>query len=495
MKKPNIVFILNDHQAYYRHGWDGDVKPKTPNFDKLASEGVEFTNAYCATPLCSPVRRSMLNGLFSHTHGHLFNFSETPYVEESYLKKLNGDGYKNYYYGKWHAGPGTPITHQKCEGFSCEGYGNPYISDEYKAYLKKNKLPKALHKIEYDFTPEDMVESNVFKGLIEGANYSCEAFWCGEHAVGITTTPKETHEAFFLANLACDQLEEISKSDSEEPFHLRVDFWGPHQPFFPTQEYLDMYDPSEIQVYGSHFDDLNNRPEVHREERNLPLGDKDGKIISPSPLKWEHWQQILARAYAHQTMIDDAGGVIINKLKELGLDENTIVIWSADHGDALASHGGHFDKCSYMSQEVMRIPMAIRWPNKLKPHQECNELISNMDIPTTILDAAGLSFTEKVHGRSILDLFSQDQVSWREDLMCETSGHGYAEKINGRMLVKGNYKYVSFEGQLKELYNLKDDPYELDNLIGKKEYAEIENEMIKKLKRWQKETNDPLVLD
>ncbi|GAA0178507.1 sulfatase-like hydrolase/transferase [Clostridium sediminicola] len=495
MKKPNIVFILNDHQAYYRHGWDGGVKPKTPNFDQLANEGVEFTNSYCATPLCGPVRRTMINGLFAHTHRQCFNDSEISYDEESYLRKLSEAGYKNYYYGKWHAGPGTAITEHNCKGFSCEGYGNPYITEEYKDYLKRKKLPQAMHKIEYDFTPKGMADQGTFKGLKEGAVYSCQANWCGEHAVGITTTPKETHEAFFLANLACDKLEEIKNSASKEPFHLRVDFWGPHQPFFPTQEYLDMYNPEDIRIYGNHFDNLENRPAVHRVERNTPLCDENNKIIIPSALQWEKWQQILARAYAHQTMIDDAGGMVLNKLKELGLDENTIVIWSTDHGDALASHGGHFDKCSYMSQEVMRIPMAIKWPGKIETKQKCNKLVSNMDIPTTILDAAGLAFDNKVHGESIIKLFSEDKDSWREDLMCETSGHGYAEKINGRMYVKGDYKYVSFEGQMKELYNLKEDPYELNNLIGKKEYSCIEKEMINGLKRWQRETNDPLLID
>lgn len=489
-KKPNIIFILNDHEAFYRHGWDGGVKPLRPHFENLAKEGVEFTNAYCATPLCGPVRRTMLNGQFAHTHGQLYNDSTVPYDEESYLRILHENGYTNYYFGKWHAGEGTPQEHHNCKGMSSEGYGNPYITDEYKEYIKERDLPSAEHRIDYDFNSDRLRKEGWFKKLKEGELYKCEDAWAGEHAAGITVTPKETHESFFLANLACDALEELAK-DKETPFHLRVDFWGPHQPFFPTQEYLDMYNPDDIEVYGNFADDLKGRAEVHSVEDNRIIGDDNSKIIYPSPLEWKDWQQVLARAYAHSTMIDDAGGQILNKVKELGLEEDTIIIWATDHGDAIASHGGHFDKASYMSQEVMRIPMAMKWKEKIEENQKIDKLVSNIDIPITILDAANLSFTQEVHGHSLLKLVNDENYKWREDLMCETAGHGYVERIHGRMYVKDNYKLVTFEGQIDELYDLDKDLYELDNLANKEEYKDKVIEMKKGLIKCQEKTNDP----
>ena len=482
MRKPNIVFILNDHQAYYRHGWDGGVKPKTPNFDKLAAKGVEYTNAYCASPLCGPVRRSILTGLYPHSHGHYFNDSESDYKEENYLNILDEAGYDNYYYGKWHAGPGTPITELGCHGFSCEGYGNPYLTDTYKNYLEERGLETAKHLIRYNFHPKH--QSKFFEKLDVGVVYSCKDDWCGEHAVGLTVTDKNSHEAFFLANLACDKLEELATSDSEEPFHMRVDFWGPHQPFFPTQEYLDMYDPKQIQMYGNFDDDLEDRPEVHKVDVNKGISE-NGRIIYPNPIPWADWQQILAHAYAHQSMIDDAGGRIINKIVELGLDENTIIIWATDHGDALASHGGHFDKCSYMSQEVMRIPMAMSWSNVIPEGKKNNELVSNIDIPITLLGAAGLKFNDPVHGLNLIDMETKEHYQWRSGLFCETFGHGYVERIQGRMYVTGDYKYVKFEGQKEELYNLQQDPYELNNLALREEYGPLKRKMIDHLKEEQ----------
>jgi arylsulfatase A-like enzyme len=489
-KKPNIVFLLSDHQAYYRHGWDDGNKPLRPKFEEFVKEGIEFNNAYCATPLCSPVRRTMLNGQFPHKHKNFFNDSSVPYNEETYLRKLHDVGYKNYHFGKWHAGAQSAITAgQHCEGFSCEGYGNPYITETYKNYLEKRNLPTAEHYIHYDFTAQRLRDEGFFHKLEEGKLYRCESSWAGEHAAGITVTPKDTHESFFLANLACDQLEKLA--NEEDPFYMSVHFWGPHQPFFPTQEYVDMYDSKSIKEYGNFNDDLSNKADVHKIDGNRMISNpSDLKLIYPNPLPWSDWQKVLTYAYAHQTMIDDAHGRIIAKIKELGLEENTVVIWATDHGDSLASHGGHFDKASFMSQEVLRIPMAIRWPKVIEPNQKRNQLVSNIDIPLTILDIAGTKFTHEVHGRSLLPLSKDPDALWRDDLMCETAGHGYVEKINGRLIIHNEYKLVLFENQMDELYHLISDPYEMKNLAYNPAYDGIKSDLLIRLKRWQKETND-----
>ncbi len=488
-KKPNIVFILEDHQAYYRHGWDGGVKPKLPNFDAFKSEGIDFTNAYSATPLCAPVRRSMINGLYPHTHKNYFNDSAIPYDEETYLRLLHQDGYENYYYGKWHAGAGNALTaDQHCQGFSSDGYGNPYISDEYKEYCKKRNIEPAKHLIHHNFTSDRLLKDGFFTTMKEGELYECDSSWCGEHASGVTVTSNDSHESFFLANLACDKLEELAKNPNQ-PFHLRVDFWGPHQPFFPTQEFLDLYNKDEILEYGNFRDPLINKAAVNRRDDNRGISDENFEMFIPSRIPWSTWQEVLVANYAHQSMIDAAAGRVLQKIKDLGLDDNTIIIWTTDHGDGCASHGGHFDKCSYMTQEVMRIPMAIRWPNVLKP-VVCDEFVSNLDVPATILDAANLKFSNRVDSRSLLALKDGSLDSWPKDIFCETAGHGYIERINGRMIVEGDYKLVCFEGDLDEMYDLGKDPYELNNLAYEEKYAEKKESLKQLLRRRQKESLD-----
>jgi arylsulfatase A-like enzyme len=478
-ERPNIVFLLNDHQAYYRHGWDGGPKVRRPHHERLAAHGIAFERAYSACPLCGPARRTMLTGLYPHTHGEIKNDTGAPYRHEAYLDALAEAGYRNYYYGKWHAGPGTAYDHH-CAGFSYPSYNNPYTKPEYKAYLERYGLPEPEILIERSFDPWK-------KGLREGGRYRQKAAWCNEHASGILLTPKETHEAFFLASLACERLRVLAEARDGRPFALRVDFWGPHQPYFPTQEFANLYEPGEIPEYGSFHDDLANKPEIYRSENNVPLS-RDGKLIVPNPLPWSEWQKVLARCYAQVTLVDKAGGMILDTLDELGLADNTLVVWTTDHGDALACHGGHFDKRSYMPEEMVRIPMAIRFPGRIAPAQKSNRLVSNLDVAPSLLDAAGTGFRAEVHGRSLLPLCTGEATHWREDLMSETHGHG--ENHLGRAVVTDRYKYVANQGQMDELYRLESDPCELVSLVDDPRYDGVVADMRARLSQWQRRTED-----
>jgi arylsulfatase A-like enzyme len=475
--RPNIVFILNDHQAFYGHGqMAGGPKIKRPYYERLASEGIKFTRAYTACPLCGPARRTMLNGLFPHSHGEIKNDSNHPFEYETYLESLAKIGYKNYYYGKWHAGPGTAHDHY-CEGFNYNGYNNPYTKPEYKNYLKKRNLPSFQVKIKHSF------QSN----LEENKLYTPEMTWYTENAIGTMTTPKETHETFFLANLAREKLIEIAQSGNTQPFHLRVDFWGPHQPFFPAQEFLDLYDPENIPEYPNFADDLKDKPEIYKYEHHFRIS-KNGKIIIPNPLPWSTWQEILAYNYAQQTMVDEAGGMILEALDELGLVENTIIVWLSDHGDSVGCHGGHFDKNAYMPEEMMRILLAIKYPSEISAGQVCSELVSNIDIVPTILEVAGTKVKHSFHGTSLIPLSTKNINQWREDLMCQTYGH-FTSHL-GRLVVTDRYKYIWNDGDMDELYDLREDPFELTNLIQNHDCNDIIEDMKKRLTAWRQETGD-----
>ncbi len=484
-KKPNILFLLNDHQAYHGHN---SPTPKRPNFDRLASRGIEYRRATCVTPLCGPARRTILSGLFPHNHKNPFNYSDQPFAEECYLDKLTEGGYRNYYFGKWHAGPGTALDHG-CEGFSLPNYGNPYIAERYRAYLEDHGLPRAEHWVDGYLWADHSKQQ--FPNLEVGGPYRCDSFWCGENAYGRTITPKETHESFFLADLACRQLEDIARNPDGRPFSLRVDFWGPHQPHFPTQEFLDLYVPEEIAEYPSFTRKPGDRPTYYHHVLK-PLGDENMELIAPNPWPWSQWRAILHRCYAHISMVDAAGGTILDKLEELGLAKDTLVIWTTDHGDAIASHGGLWDKGSYMSEEVMRVPLAMRFPGRLPEGIRCDDLVSDLDLAPTILDAAGLGFGTAVDGTSLLPRATGASGIWREDLMAETAGHGWGNLVDSRLIYAGNYKYIMNVGHSHELYDLEADPYELRNLIDSDAHSEVARDMRARLARWRAASGDPL---
>ena len=486
-ERPNIVLLVNDHQAYYRHGWDGGTRPLTPNFDRVAAQGVRFNRSYCAVPLCGPSRRTLLTGLYPHNHGNYYNYSNSPYDREIYLSNLARSEYRCFYFGKWHAGAGTALDFD-CEGYSLEDYGNPYITPEYRAYLQKKNLPPAEHRIEFVF--DSFVMNREFPDLEVGKSYRSDRYWCGEHASGVTTTAKETHEAFFLADMACEQLEALAAADTSEPFHLRLDFWGPHQPFFPTEEFADLYDPEEIPVYGNFADSLSGKPELFWHDPHDKLTDANGRFATPSNLNWGEWQRIVARAYGHITMVDAAGGLVLDKLDELGLTDNTLVIWTADHGDALASHGGRFDKGSYLTEEVLRVPLAMRYPGQIPAGQVSDALACGIDIAPTILDAAGLRFERPVDGESLLPVTTARPVTGRESLLVETYGHGFGAIELGRAVIKDQYKLIAYQNHDAELYNLEADPYELVNLYRHPLYEETVVDLEAELQEWLSKTGD-----
>src|SRR5690606_34475464 len=143
-------------------------------------------------------------------------------------------------------------------------------------------------------------------------------------------------------------------------------------------------------------------------------------------------------------------GTVIDTLDRLGLSENTLVIYTADHGDAIGSHGGVFDKGSLMVEETMRVPLAIRWPGVIEEGSVSEALVTNMDLVPTVLDAAGASIPEGLDGESLVNLVRDPfDTPWREDLMCEHHGHGV--KLFQRHLRWQEYKYVAHQNDIEEL--------------------------------------------
>jgi len=487
-KKPNIILIFEDHKAFHGHGQQANApKIHKPNFERLVNEGVEFSQSYTACPLCGPARRTLLTGLYPHSHGEIKNETNEDYLNELYFEKLAEQGYKNYYFGKWHAGAGTALDFG-CEGFSLKGYGNPYMTPEYEKYLEQNDLDYIQVKIQKDF--KDPISKNL--GIKEGDLYEPRFPVHSEYFSAIMTTPKETHEAFFLTSMACDKLKEIAKDENKQPFHMRIDFWGPHEPYITSQEYLDLYDSEKIPQHPNFIDNLDTKPELYRRQ-NGDLISKDKHLILPNPLPWSEWQKILAINYSEQTLIDEAVGNFLDTLEELGLAENTVVIWAADHGDAVASHGGHFDKDAYMPQEVIRVPLAIRWPDVVSSGQKCDKFVSNVDYPCTFLDIADTKFSNPVHGKSLVPLLENQNIKWKEEQFVET--HGHFTTIVGRALITERYKYIYNEGYMDELYDLKEDPYELNNLIDREDYNDILKDMKTRLQSWRDITNDDITFD
>jgi arylsulfatase A-like enzyme len=508
--RPNIVWLLTDHHVFAHHWRQNGPRPALPTYERLSHEGIHFENAQSICPLCTPARASMLTGAYPHRHGMVMNngdcgsrldFEPDERLFSHYLLEA---GYRVGYFGKWHCGEERKAGDYGFEGFSMLGYGHAYWSDEYAEYLDALGLPQAEVDVEWKFGDPSWRGRRVL--LKDEPNTGRLMESCGT-----LTTPVETHEAFFVAHLACRWLEQAAQTG--EPFCLRVDVWGPHQPYFVGAPFAGSIDPTTISEYVSFRATLDSRPEFHRAFRDL----RHNRAAIQS---WEEWQPIVARSYEHATQVDTAIGRVLAVLDRIGLAENTIVFYTADHGDAIASNGGVFDKDSLMVEETMRIPLAVRWPGrvpagvtseKLVTHMDIvptvleaagtesiplavrwpgrvpagvtsEKLVTHMDIVPTVLEAAGAESPAPMDGESMLELIQHPSTAaWREDLMCQHHGHGSLHFQ--RLLRRGNHKYVAHLDDQDELYDLERDPYELTNLVDRPDMQGILSEMRERLCR------------
>ncbi|MNC20386.1 Arylsulfatase [compost metagenome] len=263
----------------------------------------------------------------------------------------------------------------------------------------------------------------------------------------------------------------IKQQTEAAPFALRVDTWGPHHSFQVPLAFKDLINPEEIEEYPSFTDDMKHRPQF---VRNFLEGIRNRNHLQT----WNDWQPLMKRAYEHYSYIDAAVGRLLDLLEERGIAENTVVIYTADHGDALGSHGGMVDKAGDLMEEVMHIPMVIRWPG-VTGGEQSNALVSNLDLVPTVLDMAGITPPEYMDGQSLTSLL-QGNAGGREDLMAEHYGH-FKVQAAQRVLYFQQYKYIATQGAAHELYDLEKDPFELDNRSDAPEMREILREMQRRL--------------
>jgi arylsulfatase A-like enzyme len=332
------------------------------------------------------------------------------------------------------------------EGWSLPDYGDVYATDAYAQYAAERGLHEPVARVEHNPRLLER-EGNLLRLGQPGP-------WQLIESSGVMEGLPESHESFFVAHMAAEKLRQLARAG--QPFSLVASFWSPHHPYFPTEPYASMIDPAGIQEYPSFRDSLEGRPIRHFMHRDLH---------APSASRWPEWatwRKILSRCYGQILQLDAAIGLVLDALESTELSENTLVVCCADHGDALASHGGLWDKSATFTEEVGRIPLAVRWPARFRGGR-CDALVSNMDCTATILEAAGVETPNGMHSRSLIPLCEDPGSPWPDHLVCEHNGHG--EIVMTRILLSGRHKYVAALYDGDELYDLKNDPYETRNLI------------------------------
>jgi len=465
----NILYIMTDQQRFDTIGLYGLTNCKTLNLDRLANSGVRFDRAYTCCSLCSPARASMLCGKYPHTH-HMWNNQDMmqwairnlPDDIELISQPLGRAGYQCGYVGKWHCGQEKVPSHYGFEGMDVPNYGNPYKTHEYQEYLKRHGLKQVeVKSLITDFTPR--------RGTMGGE-------MIGDIRASAT---------YFLSEYAIEMMKRFQdeRERTGKPWFIFLSYWLPHHPYTPPREYYEMYDVKETKLWENFHDDLKGKPPNQRRYRECYH-----RAIEHSD---ETWRELITRYFAQTTFLDAQIGRVLDALDELGLSDSTAVLFSTDHGDMCGSHGKFHDKDAFMYEELYHIPLFIRIPGVTKPNTVRNEFVLNMDLAATALDIAGVGVPDDYEARSLLPLARGDAVDWRDDVMCEYFGHRFL--FSQRMIRWGRYKYILNLPSFDELYDLEEDPHELNNLIHEPAMKDVIAEGQERLLNWIKDTNDAIL--
>ena len=446
---------------------------RTPHVDQLAARGVRFDSAFTPTAICAPARASFYTGLYPHKHGVVANrdvLDDDVWGINHYLDEA---GYCSGYAGKWHVdherGPSEfGFTGKDFLGYAFPGSGlMPGLKfdlpprdgpNHYAAYLKERGLevPTVSHGF-MGTNPTNQVQEMF--ALHEGPVESCIDYFVAEETVRV--------------------MDELAATDG--PFFLWANFWGPHTPCLVPEPYFSMYDPTKIPEHPSYKETFANKP--YRQqliERFWGLGEYG----------WQGFQEIAARYFGHCTLIDDMCGRILAHLERLGLTENTLVIFTSDHGDCMGAHK-LVEKGEFMYDEIYRIPLIVAHPDCERPGSANNEFVYLHDLTPSILDAADFEVPDELDGESLLPaMLGRDYSNGREEVYCVFDRHFTA--VEQRMVRTRTHQFTFNSGDQGELYDLVADPYQLNNVYGRPEYDEVRADLMQRMARHMQALDDPL---
>jgi len=417
-KPRNVIFILVDDHRYDAMGFVGHPFLKTPELDAMAKAGVHMTNAFVTTSLCSPSRASILTGQYMHNHRVVDNNNLAPEGTIFFPQYLQAAGYATGFVGKWHMGGGSDAPRP---GF-----------DHWVSFRGQGRY----------YPPEDPRR------------------WALN--VNGKRTPQKGYITDELTDYAIDWLDGL---DSDKPFFLYLSHKAVHAGFEPAERHRNLYSDVKIQEPATQANTRENyegKPMWVKNQRNSWHG-----VDYPyhSSLDVKEYYREYCRALAG---VDDSVGRINDWLAEKKLKESTLVIYMGDNGFLFGEHGLIDKRNAY--EESMRVPMIVQCPDLLQAGDVCDGVVANIDIASTVLQAAGLKSPDHFDGASFLDLAAKksDPKAWRQGLLYEYYWeYNFPHTPTVFALREQQFKFIQYLGvwDTDELYDLENDPHETKNLI------------------------------
>lgn len=469
----NVIYILLDQVRKDMLGAYGHKIVKTPNIDRLAKEGIRFDNAFTPASVCGPARTSLFTGLMPSSHGIIRNGEKggTGEVSTSQPNITGMHGYNSYVLGKWHVGTRSVPEDYDIKGHNFDGYGYPG-SGVYKN-LVFDQAPT--HSNRYK---EWLIEKGYEIPEVSRAYFGDNPHLRVQELCGFLSGSKESTISYFIIDEAKKYIQ--SSLDENKPFFAWINFWGPHTPCIVPEPYYSMYNPDDVILDESFFKPLEGKPGHYR---------TISKMWGMWSASEERWKEVITKFWGYITLIDDAIGELFKFLEEQGIYDNTFIVATADHGDAMGDHK-MIEKGEFMFDSTYNIPLIIKDPESDRCNETDNNLIYLHDLTPTVYDIVGQDIPETFEGESLLPIIRDRKNNERKGLLGQLAGHFvYFEQ---RMWRRKDYKLVFNASDICELYHIENDPHEMNNLFYDERYSEIKKDMLNEMYLEMCRLKDPL---
>jgi len=414
---PNLLYIHSDQHNPYVTGCYGDRLVQTPNLDRLAAEGVVFENVYCPSPICVPSRMSMLSGRYPYENAVWTNSHVLDSGIPTFAHAMGAAGYQPVLIGRMHAlGPDQ-----------LHGYAERFIGDHGPNYPGGSG-----------------VDHGELSGTAGPARASLQKSGAGQSAYQVHDEDVTAATIDYLNRLGVQKRAGLL----DTPFSISVGFMLPHQPFVARQEDYRLYEgrmtiPQNPEPFS---EELHPYFRWWREKCGI-VTVSDAEVLRARTAYW-----------ALVTRMDMMIGQILRALRENGLDENTLILYSSDHGEQVGEHGLWWKQTFY--EHSVKVPAILSWTKTLPEGVRCNRVVSSLDLNATMLNALGAPPLPHSRGRSTLPLLRGEDTQWEDIAFSE---YCTDDGCYHRMLRDADWKLNYYHGQPVQLFNLKEDPNELQD--------------------------------
>lgn len=460
-RRKNILLIMSDQHKPRCLSVDGDPFAKTPNLDALARSGLRFNSAYCTNPVCTPSRASLLTGLYTHHHKTWDNTTLWPFEKKTIAHYLAPAGYMSALIGKMHFVDAQ--THGFDYHIDFNDWGQ-YLGPKMKLYADELGYRNSGSGVpQIDDLWRD--SGDPWEGSREQDGRE------GHLLIGRASKMEEKDQ--FDSFVTRESIRFLKNHGKEQPFFLITSFLKPHDPFTPAKRFADMFHADDMKLPDTFGKvDLSTVPQDVRrsiETQGNRLGNKD-------PAKA---RQSMAMYYANLAQMDDCVGKVLGTLRDLGLEDDTIVMYTADHGEMLGEHG-LWQKFMFYESSVC-VPLIFRVPGVTAPNTISRTPVSLTQVVPTLLDLCGLPVPRGLDGESLRADMREPGRTRDTTVFSEFNLRKPAAKY---MIRHGDFKLNYYVNDIAELFDLKSDPKEMKNLAAIPRYKAKFDELKAQLFAW-----------